>query len=48
MLECLNYAKPGRVFMIDPIYDVEKGNFLLSKDMKFSQTTYSPIDLLFK
>ena len=43
MLECLNYAKPGRVFMIDPIYDVEKGNFLLSKDMKFSQTAYSPI-----
>ena len=42
MLECWNYAKPGRVFMIEPIYDVEKGNYLLSKDMKFSQTAYSP------
>ena len=42
MLECWNYAKPGRVFMIEPIYDVEKGNYSLSEDMKFSKTANSP------
>ena len=42
VVESWNYSKPGRVLMMEPGYEIEQGNFQLSKDFKFSRTTYNP------
>lgn len=47
-LEAWSYVKPGRLFVINTLYYNEKGNCMLTKDFKFGDIVYSPLDFTAK